>query len=212
MCEYNKSVAEKHGNSDTVQCWKLAKLIATSLTAATDSLDDEIFSQQIPFPKILLESLWVKPILIWNYFKTRCFVALERHSFRTSLREVLGYFNGNIQLNLDQFIWFWPWFIDKICFLIIPSFIQSPLFWIKNGKFLISFSIFHRIGHFAQKCDIQTAAMLSCAFGRHCPSNTELSRSSSLSGKSMNGSVSPIKFTQLLNSQHFNAPTIWFCR
>lgn len=57
MCEYNKSVAEKHGNSDTVQCWKLAKLIATSLTAATDSLDDEIFSQQIPFPKILLESL-----------------------------------------------------------------------------------------------------------------------------------------------------------
>lgn len=57
MCEHNKSVAEKHGNSDTVQCWKLAQLIATSISATTDSLDDEIFSQQIPFPKILLESL-----------------------------------------------------------------------------------------------------------------------------------------------------------
>lgn len=55
MCEQNRAIAEKHGNSDTVQCWKLAHLIATS--TGNDSLDDEIFSQQIPFPKILLESL-----------------------------------------------------------------------------------------------------------------------------------------------------------
>lgn len=57
MCEQNRTVAEKYGNLDTVQCWKLAHLIATSITTANDSLDDEIFSQQIPFPKILLESL-----------------------------------------------------------------------------------------------------------------------------------------------------------
>lgn len=47
----------------------------------------------------------------------------------------------------------------------------------------------NRITHFAHKCDIQTAAMLCCAFGRHCPS-ADVSRSSSLSGKSLNGSVS----------------------
>lgn len=57
MCEHNRTVAETYGNSDIVQCWKLAHLIATSISTATDSLDDEIFSQQIPFPKILLESL-----------------------------------------------------------------------------------------------------------------------------------------------------------
>lgn len=57
MCEHNRAMAEKYGNSDAVQCWKLASLIATSSGASTDSLDDEIFSQQIPFPKILLESL-----------------------------------------------------------------------------------------------------------------------------------------------------------
>lgn len=57
MCEHNRLMAEKYGNADTVQCWKLAQLVATSIATATDSLDDEIFSQQIPFPKILLESL-----------------------------------------------------------------------------------------------------------------------------------------------------------
>lgn len=57
MCQHNRLVAEKHGNSDTVQCWKLAHLIASSISTATDSLDDEMFLQQIPFPKILLESL-----------------------------------------------------------------------------------------------------------------------------------------------------------
>lgn len=57
MCQHNRLVAEKYGNSDIVQCWKLAQLIATSISTTTDSLDDEIFLQQIPFPKILLESL-----------------------------------------------------------------------------------------------------------------------------------------------------------
>ncbi|XP_037051412.1 GATOR complex protein Wdr59 [Bradysia coprophila] len=37
--------------------------------------------------------------------------------------------------------------------------------------------------HHAQNYDIQTAAMICCAFGRHCPQN-ELSRTSSLSNKS----------------------------
>lgn len=111
MCEHNKLMAEKYGNADTVQCWKLALLIATSISTTSDSLDDDIFFQQIPFPKILLESI---------------------------------------------------------------------------------------INHFAQKCDIQTAAMLCCAFGRHCPSSTELSRSSSLSGKSLNQSVSCLIKTKSL--------------
>lgn len=57
MCETNKLMAEKYGNADTVQCWKLALLIASSATASSDSIDDDIFFQQIPFPKILLESL-----------------------------------------------------------------------------------------------------------------------------------------------------------
>ncbi|XP_021701961.1 GATOR complex protein WDR59 isoform X1 [Aedes aegypti] len=44
------------------------------------------------------------------------------------------------------------------------------------------------ISHFARIYDIQTAAMLCCAFGRHCPSLYELSRSSSSSSKSVNQS------------------------
>ncbi|XP_001870851.2 GATOR complex protein Wdr59 isoform X1 [Culex quinquefasciatus] len=44
------------------------------------------------------------------------------------------------------------------------------------------------INHFARIYDIQTAAMLCCAFGRHCPSLYELSRSSSSSSKSVNQS------------------------
>lgn len=57
MCEHNKGVAEKYGNPDIVQCWKLAHLIATSSTNPSDSLEEDMFMQQIPFPKILLESL-----------------------------------------------------------------------------------------------------------------------------------------------------------
>ncbi|XP_058820049.1 GATOR complex protein Wdr59 isoform X1 [Topomyia yanbarensis] len=44
------------------------------------------------------------------------------------------------------------------------------------------------INHFANIYDIQTAAMLCCAFGRHCPSMYEISRSSSSSSKSINQS------------------------
>ncbi|XP_049538039.1 GATOR complex protein Wdr59 isoform X1 [Anopheles darlingi] len=44
------------------------------------------------------------------------------------------------------------------------------------------------IHHFARIHDIQTAAMLCCAFGRHCPSALELSMSSSSSSKSINQS------------------------
>lgn len=65
MCEHNRLIAEKYSSSDTVQCWKLAHLIATSISTATDSLDDEIFLQQIPFPKILLESLQVLKIRLF---------------------------------------------------------------------------------------------------------------------------------------------------
>lgn len=57
MCEHNKFIAEKYGNPDIVQCWKLALLIAKSIASTSDTLDDDIFLQQIPFPKILLESL-----------------------------------------------------------------------------------------------------------------------------------------------------------
>ena len=51
--------------------------------------------------------------------------------------------------------------------------------------------IFFRILHFAQNYDIQTAAMLCCAFGRHCPPY-EMSRTSSMSSKSMSQSVSTL--------------------
>lgn len=58
MCLHNKNVAKKYGNPDTVQCWTLAHLIASSITNNNgDSIDDETIFQQIPFPKILLESL-----------------------------------------------------------------------------------------------------------------------------------------------------------
>lgn len=49
-----------------------------------------------------------------------------------------------------------------------------------------------RISYFAQNSDVQTAALLCCAFGRHCPPMNDLSRTSSLSGKSINQSVSSI--------------------
>lgn len=78
MCHHNKLVAEKYGNSDTVQCWKLAHLIATSIATASDSLDDEIFMQQIPFPKILLESLCVHE----NIYLER---SLQKELFKTMI-------------------------------------------------------------------------------------------------------------------------------
>lgn len=76
---------------------------------------------------------------------------------------------------------------------------NNRLFFICSLSLILIISLLRRISHFAQKCDIQTAAMLCCAFGRHCPSNAEISRSSSLSGKSLNGSVSYNSIENLLH-------------
>lgn len=46
------------------------------------------------------------------------------------------------------------------------------------------------IFHFAKMHDIQTAAMLCCAFGRHCPPQDQLCRTSSSGSKSVSQSVS----------------------
>lgn len=46
------------------------------------------------------------------------------------------------------------------------------------------------IFHFAKIHDIQTAAMLCCAFGRHCPPPDQLYRTSSSGSKSVSQSVS----------------------
>lgn len=61
-----------------------------------------------------------------------------------------------------------------------------------GGFFVCADDVSHfiRILHYAQNHDIQTAAMLCCAFGRHCPPN-EHSRSSSISSKSIAHSVRP---------------------
>uniref|UniRef100_A0A182QNN6 RWD domain-containing protein n=1 Tax=Anopheles farauti TaxID=69004 RepID=A0A182QNN6_9DIPT len=54
------------------------------------------------------------------------------------------------------------------------------------------------IHHFARIHDVQTAAMLCCAFGRHCPSALELSMSSSSSSKSINQSPSGSPYHTIL--------------
>lgn len=59
----------------------------------------------------------------------------------------------------------------------------------RNSIYIKGTNYFDSISHFARIYDIQTAAMLCCAFGRHCPSLYELSRSSSSSSKSVNQSV-----------------------
>lgn len=46
------------------------------------------------------------------------------------------------------------------------------------------------ICHFVKIHDIQTAAMLCCAFGRHCPPQDQLYRTSSSGSKSVTQSVS----------------------
>lgn len=46
------------------------------------------------------------------------------------------------------------------------------------------------IVHFAKIHDIQTAAMLCCAFGKHCPPPEQLYRTSSSGSKSVSQSVS----------------------
>lgn len=53
------------------------------------------------------------------------------------------------------------------------------------------------IFHFAKIHDIQTAAMLCCAFGRHCPPQDQLYRTSSSGSKSVSQSVS-ISFMGLI--------------
>lgn len=57
MCHHNRLVAEKYGNPDIIQCWKVAHLIANSIENTPDALDDDSLSQQIPLQKIFLQSL-----------------------------------------------------------------------------------------------------------------------------------------------------------
>lgn len=57
MCEHNRTVAEKYGTPDIVQCWKVAYLIAKSIEGSADTLDDDPFFQQVPLQKNFLESL-----------------------------------------------------------------------------------------------------------------------------------------------------------
>ena len=55
MCKHNKNVAQQYGSPELVQCWSLAEMIATSSTDMES--DEDIFFNQIPFPKNILESL-----------------------------------------------------------------------------------------------------------------------------------------------------------
>lgn len=55
MCKHNKMVAQQFGYPDIVQCWSLAELIASSSNDLES--DEDIFFNQIPFPKNILESL-----------------------------------------------------------------------------------------------------------------------------------------------------------
>lgn len=55
MCRHNRRVAEQFGNAHVAQCWSLAELIATS--ASELEADDDVFFNQIPFPKNCLEKM-----------------------------------------------------------------------------------------------------------------------------------------------------------
>lgn len=57
MCRHNKGVAQQFGFVDLVQCWSLAEMIAIS--AMELESDDELLIHQIPFPKNILESLYI---------------------------------------------------------------------------------------------------------------------------------------------------------
>lgn len=57
MCKHNKFVAQQFGFLDIAQCWSLAELIASSSNDIES--DDDMFFNQIPFPKNILESLYV---------------------------------------------------------------------------------------------------------------------------------------------------------
>lgn len=55
MCKHNKNVAQQFGYPELVQCWSLAEMIANSSNDLES--DEDIFFNQIPFPKNVLESL-----------------------------------------------------------------------------------------------------------------------------------------------------------
>lgn len=58
MCRYNKEIAQQFGFPEIAQCWELAEIVAAS-TNETESESDDMVFNQIPFPKNILESLWV---------------------------------------------------------------------------------------------------------------------------------------------------------
>lgn len=55
MCRHNRQVALQFGFADIAQCWSLAELVATS--AQELETDEDMFFNQIPFPKNILESM-----------------------------------------------------------------------------------------------------------------------------------------------------------
>lgn len=57
MCRKNKKTVEDLGRPDLVQCWSLAETIAMTSEELENCNDDEMFSNQNPFAKNLLESL-----------------------------------------------------------------------------------------------------------------------------------------------------------
>lgn len=55
MCRHNRQVAQQFGFTDIAQCWSLAELVATA--AHELESDEDMFFNQIPFPKNILESM-----------------------------------------------------------------------------------------------------------------------------------------------------------
>lgn len=55
MCKHNKLVAQQLGFADIAQTWSLAELLASSSSDLES--DEDMFFNQIPFPKNTLESL-----------------------------------------------------------------------------------------------------------------------------------------------------------
>lgn len=55
MCRHNRLVAERFGYAHVAKSWSLAELIATSATEL--EADDDVFFNQIPFPKNCLEKM-----------------------------------------------------------------------------------------------------------------------------------------------------------
>lgn len=55
MCRHNAAVADRFGFGHVAQCWRLAELMAVS-TGELET-DDDMFFNQIPFPKNCLEKM-----------------------------------------------------------------------------------------------------------------------------------------------------------